>query len=195
VFFAASFFIKPLRVLIPHRLERPKETRFWYRWSRFIQHRPWPSALGAVLFLVVLAIPLFSIRLGFGDYGNYPEDKTVRRAYDLLAEGFGPARTARSSSPSRARPPTTPRRSTRSPRRSPARTTSPRPSRPAADRRRALARHRLPPRARPRTPRRRRSSTPCATTSSQPTGVDAKVGGFTPAPTTSRATWAGACRC
>ena len=40
--------------------------------------------------LILLAIPLFSIRLGFGDYGNYPEDKTVRRAYDLLAEGFGP---------------------------------------------------------------------------------------------------------
>ena len=44
-----------------------------------------PSAL-----LLLLAIPLFSIRLGFGDYGNYPEDQTVRRAYDLLAEGFGP---------------------------------------------------------------------------------------------------------
>ncbi len=42
------------------------------------------------LLLVILAIPLFGIRLGFGDYGNYPEDKTVRRAYDLLAEGFGP---------------------------------------------------------------------------------------------------------
>jgi RND superfamily putative drug exporter len=38
----------------------------------------------------VLAIPLFGIRLGFGDYGNYNEDQTVRRAYDLLAEGFGP---------------------------------------------------------------------------------------------------------
>ena len=90
LFFATSFAIKPLRTLIPHRTEQPKEKRFWYRWSRFIQHRPWPSALGAVLFLLILAIPLFSIRLGFGDYGNYPEDKTVRRAYDLLAEGFGP---------------------------------------------------------------------------------------------------------
>ena len=63
---------------------------FWYRWSRFIQHRPWPSALSAVAILVLLALPLFGIRLGFGDYGNYPESKTVRRAYDLLAEGFGP---------------------------------------------------------------------------------------------------------
>ncbi|MGI9029937.1 MAG: MMPL family transporter [Ilumatobacteraceae bacterium] len=90
VFFALSFFIKPLRVLLPHRAERPKEQRFWYRWSRLIQRRPWPSALGAAALLVLLAIPLFSIRLGFGDLGNSPEDTTVRRAYDLLAEGFGP---------------------------------------------------------------------------------------------------------
>jgi putative drug exporter of the RND superfamily len=90
LFFACSFASKSLRSHVPHRVERPKEQRFWYRWSRFIQHRPWPSALGAVLLLVILAIPLFSIRLGFGDYGNYQEDQTVRRAYDLIAEGFGP---------------------------------------------------------------------------------------------------------
>ncbi len=91
--FAASFipvFKRPLRTQIARRQEHPKEQRMWYRWSRFIQHRPWPSALGAVALLVLLAIPLFSIRLGFGDYGNYPESQTVRRAYDLLAEGFGP---------------------------------------------------------------------------------------------------------
>ena len=87
---ALSFVVKSLRILVPHRAERPKEQRFWYRWSRFIQRRPWPSALGAVGLLALLAIPLFSIRLGFGDYGNLPEDKTVRRAYDTLAEGFGP---------------------------------------------------------------------------------------------------------
>jgi len=89
VFFALSFAVKPLRQLIPHRAERPREERVWYRWSRFVQRRPWPIALGSAAVLVLLAIPLFSIRLGFGDYGNYPEDTTVRRAYDLLAEGFG----------------------------------------------------------------------------------------------------------
>jgi putative drug exporter of the RND superfamily len=95
VLFGISFAIKPLRKQIPHRLERPKEQRFWYRWSRVIQHRPWPSMLGAAGLLILLAIPLLSIRLGFGDYGNYPEDKTVRRAYDLLAEGFGPGYNGR----------------------------------------------------------------------------------------------------
>ena len=89
--FVASFFFKgSLRQHVPHRQEPPKEQRFWYRWSRVVQHHPWRSAIGAVAFLLILAIPLLSLRLGFGDYGNYPESQTVRRAYDLLAEGFGP---------------------------------------------------------------------------------------------------------
>jgi putative drug exporter of the RND superfamily len=93
--FVASFFVKgTLRQHVPHRRERPKEQTFWYRWSRVVQHHPWRSALGAVAVLLLLAIPLLSLRLGFGDYGNYPESQTVRRAYDLLAaeppEGFGP---------------------------------------------------------------------------------------------------------
>ena len=90
VFFAVSFAIKPLRKLVPHRAEQPKERRFWYRWSRLIQRRPWPSLVGAAGLLILLALPLFAIRLGFGDLGNQPESQTVRRAYDLLAEGFGP---------------------------------------------------------------------------------------------------------
>ncbi len=88
--FAISFAVKPMRRLVPHRHEPPKEQQFWWRWSRFIQRRPWPSAIVATVILLVLAIPLLSIRLGFGDYGNYPEDTTVRQAYDLIAEGFGP---------------------------------------------------------------------------------------------------------
>jgi RND superfamily putative drug exporter len=79
-----------LRVPLPHRHEKLPEERFWYRWSRNIQHRPWPFLVGGVLVLVALALPLFSIRLGFGDTGNLKEEQTARRAYDLLAEGFGP---------------------------------------------------------------------------------------------------------
>ena len=89
VLFAASFAVRPLRRRVPHRVEKPRQEQGWYRWSRFIQRRPWQSAVVAVLFLVLLAVPLFSLRLGFGDYGNYPEDATVRRAYDLIGDGFG----------------------------------------------------------------------------------------------------------
>jgi RND superfamily putative drug exporter len=40
--------------------------------------------------LVVIALPMFSIRLGVADQGNDPTSLTTRRAYDLLAKGFGP---------------------------------------------------------------------------------------------------------
>jgi RND superfamily putative drug exporter len=40
--------------------------------------------------LVALAIPIFWLRLGFGDAGNLPEHNSPRRAYDMLSEGFGP---------------------------------------------------------------------------------------------------------
>ena len=79
-----------LRTPLPHRHEKPLEQQFWYRWSRRIQHRPWPFVAAGALVLVTLATPLLSIRLGFGDTGNLKEEQTARRAYDLLAEGFGP---------------------------------------------------------------------------------------------------------
>jgi RND superfamily putative drug exporter len=62
----------------------------WRGWSLRVQRRPWPSiALGAGL-LVVLALPAAALRLGFGDAGNRPTSDTTRRAYDLVADGFGP---------------------------------------------------------------------------------------------------------
>jgi putative drug exporter of the RND superfamily len=61
-----------------------------YRWSRVIQHRPWPAVVVGAVLLIVLALPIFVLRLGFSDEGNYPEDTTTRQAYDLLADGFGP---------------------------------------------------------------------------------------------------------
>ena len=61
-----------------------------YRWSRLIQHHPWPAAIAGVLVLVILALPVLGLRLGFPDEGNYPEDTSTRRAYDMRAEGFGP---------------------------------------------------------------------------------------------------------
>ena len=77
---------------LPHRrrAERAGHQSFWYRWSRVIQRRPWPALLVAAAILIVLTIPLFGMRMGFGDAGNQPTDFTVRRAYDLVSEGFGP---------------------------------------------------------------------------------------------------------
>jgi RND superfamily putative drug exporter len=69
---------------------RDPEQSFWARWSRTLQARPWPAAIGGLLILVVLAIPFFSMRLGVADAGNDPTAFTTRRAYDMLSQGFGP---------------------------------------------------------------------------------------------------------
>jgi RND superfamily putative drug exporter len=74
------------------RAKNPKspEETVWARWSRTVQRRPWPVAIGGLAILLVLAIPAAGLRLGVADAGNDPTKFTTRRAYDLLSEGFGP---------------------------------------------------------------------------------------------------------
>src|SRR5437764_11790280 len=62
----------------------------WARWARLVQRRPWPLAIGATALLLVLCIPTLSLRLGSSDAGSDPGKNTTRKAYDLLARGFGP---------------------------------------------------------------------------------------------------------
>ena len=47
-------------------------------------------AVGATAFLLVLAAPALDLRLGSPDEGSLPTTRTERRAYDLVARGFGP---------------------------------------------------------------------------------------------------------
>ena len=86
----AGFFSAPLRREVPKRAPKPMRATIAYRWSRLIQHRPWPAVILGLLILVLLAAAVLRLRLGFSDDGNYPTDTTTRQAYDLLAEGFGP---------------------------------------------------------------------------------------------------------
>jgi RND superfamily putative drug exporter len=84
------FFIPWLRKPLPHRAQNDHQATIWWRWSRVVQRKPWTSLISASVFLGILAVPMFSLRLGFGDFGNAAEDSTVRKAYDIIAEGFGP---------------------------------------------------------------------------------------------------------
>jgi RND superfamily putative drug exporter len=85
----ASFAVRPLRQQVPLRAAKPVRETLAYRWSRTIQRRPWRWLGGAAIALLVLASPVLGLRLGVADEGTYPEAGYTRRAYDLLAEGFG----------------------------------------------------------------------------------------------------------
>jgi putative drug exporter of the RND superfamily len=60
------------------------------RWGRFVTANA--KVVFPVVLLVVVALASTSalVRLGASDQGTQPTDQTARRAYDLLAEGFGP---------------------------------------------------------------------------------------------------------
>jgi RND superfamily putative drug exporter len=85
---------------VPRRRERRslKEGRFsttvespaWVRWTTAMSKRPAVFAAVAALVMIIIAIPFFSMRLGSADAGTDPSNTTTRKAYDLLAKGFGP---------------------------------------------------------------------------------------------------------
>jgi len=81
--------IDMLRVPFVGRRSARDHRGIWYRWSRFVQRRPWPAVVGGLVLIVALATQLTHIRFGFPDAGNGARELTTRRAYDLLAEGFG----------------------------------------------------------------------------------------------------------
>ena len=62
----------------------------WARWAGTVERRPAVLAVAATVVMLVLAIPVLSLRLGTSDRGNDPSSSTTRQAYDLLADGFGP---------------------------------------------------------------------------------------------------------
>jgi RND superfamily putative drug exporter len=96
---AASLTLLPaLLTSAGHRIGRAGAARasgngrasFWRRWVERVQRRPALTAVAATALMLVLAAPALGLRLASSDAGNDPASHTTRRAYDLLARGFGP---------------------------------------------------------------------------------------------------------
>jgi RND superfamily putative drug exporter len=62
----------------------------WWRFAHRVSGRPWPYLAVASAVLLALAAPALRMETGFPDAGDDSTSTTHRRAYDLLAEGFGP---------------------------------------------------------------------------------------------------------
>jgi putative drug exporter of the RND superfamily len=78
------------RLLGRHRPAPAPERTAWWRFAHRVSGRPWPYLLGASAVLLVLAAPALQMETGFPDAGDDSTSTTHRRAYDLVAEGFGP---------------------------------------------------------------------------------------------------------
>ena len=102
VLIANSLLIAVLR-LLGHRVDRLKvpflrriddaeaarERTPIARWGRFVTRNARAVFVVTLLVVVALASTSLLVRLGASDQGTQPTEQTARRAYDLLAEGFG----------------------------------------------------------------------------------------------------------
>ncbi|MCZ7535072.1 MAG: MMPL family transporter [Acidimicrobiia bacterium] len=60
------------------------------RWAGMVTRNPWRWGAIGLGMMLILTVPMFSLRLGMTDAGSKPPSSTERQAYDQLTEGFGP---------------------------------------------------------------------------------------------------------
>jgi RND superfamily putative drug exporter len=61
-----------------------------HRYTARLEHHPWRYALSGILVLLILAIPVLSIRVGHVGPGSEPTSYSERQAFDAIDRGFGP---------------------------------------------------------------------------------------------------------
>ena len=70
----------------------PEASARWAHWAELVEGHRVGFSLAALAIMLTLTIPAFSLRLGAADFGTDPTSTTTttHRAYELLAQGFGP---------------------------------------------------------------------------------------------------------
>ncbi|NUP15812.1 MAG: MMPL family transporter [Streptomyces sp.] len=93
----AGRIVRALQIRKPGRLTRRRDPEAgaahaagWRRWIGHVSRHPVPYAIGATGLLLTATLPVLGLRVGLPDDGSLPHSRTERRAYDLVAEGFGP---------------------------------------------------------------------------------------------------------
>jgi putative drug exporter of the RND superfamily len=62
----------------------------WQKWGERLARRPGLFAVTSVVLLLVVAAPVSKLELGLTDQSSSPTSTTVRQAYDLMTDAFGP---------------------------------------------------------------------------------------------------------
>jgi len=70
--------------------EAAREKTVVARWGRFVTAHAKVVFVAVLLLMLALASTSGLVHLGASDQGTQPKEQTARRAYDLLAAGFGP---------------------------------------------------------------------------------------------------------
>ncbi|TFH14220.1 MAG: MMPL family transporter, partial [Acidimicrobiales bacterium] len=75
---------------LPWHSKGDHHSEFFARLADRIQARKVIVAIGAIVVLVALALPLLGLKTGMPGITVLPEDQQARQGYDMIADGFGP---------------------------------------------------------------------------------------------------------
>jgi RND superfamily putative drug exporter len=90
-FFGNKLISKKQRAaLLEHGPQADDGSGGWARWSVLVGKHKAVLSVVVLITIGLMSIPTLSIRLGSSDAGNDKAATTTRKAYDLLADGFGP---------------------------------------------------------------------------------------------------------
>ena len=80
------------RSALLHWSRRPVTTqsRFWTRWTGWVMHRPWLSALLASILLLAMAAPVFAMSLGNSMLRQFDPSHEIRGGVNAASEALGP---------------------------------------------------------------------------------------------------------
>lgn len=81
--------VDSLRVPGRRRAAGSEAAGAWAGWGRLVTRHPVAVIAAAVPVLAILAVPVLWLQLGQEDVGATPTSTTERRAYDMMAAGFG----------------------------------------------------------------------------------------------------------
>lgn len=88
----AASFASPVPDDAPAPQTPPRRKTLGERWVGIVLKAPIPFILGVIALLGVAAVPATQLVLALPDGGSYSAEETSRRAYDLVADAFGPGR-------------------------------------------------------------------------------------------------------
>jgi putative drug exporter of the RND superfamily len=82
--------IDRLRLPLPKREAKSSEAGVISRVAGFVERNPKKVVVATLALILTMAVPVLSLNMGTADDGTNPSKTTTRKAYDLLAQGFGP---------------------------------------------------------------------------------------------------------
>ncbi|MGW0041780.1 MMPL family transporter [Rhodococcus sp. NPDC003348] len=74
---------------LPYAKRQEHRSPVFSRWGALVNRRPWPLAIGALIVLVLLSIPVFGLKVAMPSIQVVPEDAAVRQGYEIVQEQMG----------------------------------------------------------------------------------------------------------